>query len=294
MTEIQQRLAELGSGFNLPEVRALYAPLLAQQARDGVQLHADLAYGEHPRHHLDVYQPEGAAAGTLPVLVFLHGGGFIRGDKAHKANIGWHLARHGVIAVLPNYRLAPDGHWPCGPEDVVAAVAWAREHIAALGGDAARLVLMGESAGAAHVAAAALIQRFGLHRGAGIRGAIVCSGPYNAQLERLARRAFGVATPDPRNDAYFGTDDAQALAAVSISAQVDAAPFPLLISFTERDLLPMQVQAGDLFSRLSTQHGFTPELLCVPHHNHFSQTQAVNTGDHSLSGPVLDFIARHA
>jgi acetyl esterase len=293
LTAIHQQLADLGNGFNLPQVQALYAPLLAAQPTDGVQRHDNLPYGDNERQVLDVYQPT-AFTGPRPVLVFLHGGGFIRGDKGHKANVGWLLARQGVVAVLPNYRLAPAHHWPSGPEDVAAVLRWLQQHIGGLGGDAQRIVLMGESAGAAHVAAACLMSRFGVHQGAGIRGAILASGPYNARLERLSRQAFGVDTPDPRNDAYFGTDDVQALSACSTALQVDVAPFPVLISMAERDLVQMQVQAGELFARLTVNHGFTPELLHIRHHNHFSQTQAINTGDTSLSGPVLDFIARHA
>lgn len=286
---IRARLAALGSGFNLPEVQALYEPLLARQPTEGVLHMASQRYGSHARQVLDVYRPAAEAA-ARPLLLFFHGGGFVRGDKAHKANIGWHLARQGVVTLLPNYRLAPEHRWPAGPEDVAAALAWAREQAHGLGADPNRIFLMGESAGAAHVAAASLLTRFGVQ---GIRGAILTSGPYNARLERLSREAFGIATPDPRNDAYFGTDDADALAAMSIALQVDASPFPLLISYAERDLLQMQVQAGELFARLSGQHGFAPELRFIRHHNHFSQTQAVNTGDDSLSGPVLDFIARH-
>ena len=72
------------------------------------------------------------------------------------------------------------------------------------------------------------------------------------------------------------------------------APLPLLISYAERDLLQMQVQAGELFARLTTGHGFEPELLCVRDHNHFSQTVAIGSGDSSVAGPLLDFIRRHA
>lgn len=288
---IAARLAELGSNAALPDVQALYAPLLARQATEGVLHVASQRYGAHERQVLDVYRPTADAAAPRPLLLFFHGGGFIRGDKAHKANIGWHLARHGIVTVLPNYRLAPEDRWPAGPEDVAGAVAWARAHAASLGADPQRIVLMGESAGAAHVAAAVLLRRFGLDD---LRGAILASGPYNARLERLSRAAFGVATPDPRNDAYFGTDDPDALAAMSIVEQVDAAPLPLLISYAERDLVQMQVQAGELFARLAGRHGFRPELQVIAQHNHFSQTLAVNTGDASLSGLMLDFIARHA
>ena len=282
----------MGSGFCLPAAQALYGPLLQRQPCQGVTRQTDLAYGPHPRQRLDAYAPEDVSA-PLPVVVFLHGGGFVRGDKQDRANIGWYLARHGLMAVLPNYRLAPESRWPSGPEDVAAVVAWLADQAAALGGDARRLVLVGESAGAAHVAAAVLMRRFGVDAQAGVRAAALLSGPYDARLERLARPAFGVPTPDPRNDAYFGTDDHAALAACSIIDQVDAAPLPLLISFAQCDLLAMQIQAGALFARLVGQHGFAPELLRVPAHNHFSQTLAVNTGDETLSGPLRAFIGRH-
>ncbi len=292
--EFALRLRALGAGFNLPQVQALYAPLLAAQPKGGVQVHQDERYGVHERHALDIYQPTAAASGPRPVLVCVHGGGFIRGDKAAKANAGYRFAREGFVTVAPNYRLAPDSRWPSGPQDVAAVVHWLAEHAGRFGGDPWRIVLMGESAGAAHVAAAVLQRRFGVDTAAGVRGAILASGPYHARLERLARAPFGVDTPDPRNDAYFGTDDATALTSVSIVEQIDAKPLPLLISYAERDLLQMQVQAGDLFARLTAQHGFQPELLCVRDHNHFSQTVALNTGDESLAAPVSDFVRRHA
>jgi acetyl esterase/lipase len=291
---IAARLRELGAGFNLPQVQDLYASLLAEQPTDGVRVHPDQRYGAHERHTLDIYEPTADASALRPVLVCVHGGGFIRGDKSAKANAGWCFARQGLLTVLPNYRLAPQSRWPSGPEDVASVVSWLGQHASHFGGDPRRIVLMGESAGAAHVAAAVLMRRFGVDAAAGVRGAILASGPYNARLERLARQAFGVASPDPRNDAYFGTDEAAQLAAASIVEQINAQPLPLLISYAERDLVQMQVQAGELFARLASQHGFTPELLCVPDHNHFSQTVAINTGDDSLAGPVVDFVRRLA
>lgn len=288
------RLRALGAGFNLPQVQDLYAPLLARQPKDGVRVHADQRYGAHERHTLDIYEPTTPSVTPRPVLVCVHGGGFIRGDKAAKANAGYCFARQGIVTVTPNYRLAPESRWPSGPQDVAAVVRWLGEHVGRFGGDPRRVVLMGESAGAAHVAAAVLLRRFGVSAAEGVRGAILASGPYHARLERLARAPFGVDTPDPRNDAYFGTDDAASLSACSIVEQVDAEPLPLLISYAERDLLQMQAQAGELFARLTARHGYTPELLCVRDHNHFSQTVALNTGDDSLAAPVADFVHRHA
>jgi acetyl esterase len=285
--DFARRLRDVGN--DLPAVAALYEPLLAQQDRSGVRVHTELPYGPHTRHRLDVSQPEGPApAGGWPVLVFLHGGGFIRGHKGHRANLGVFMAQQGFVAVLPNYRLAPDEHWPCGPQDVAAVWQWLQRHGPQWGADAQRVVLMGESAGAAHVAAATLMRRF-QPEGWRIAGAVLLSGPYNARLEGLSRPQFGIATPDPRNEAYFGPDPA-AWDAASIVDHIDAAPLPLWISWTEWDLLQMQVQAGELFARLVSRHGFQPRLTVLPQHNHFSQGYTFGTADTTLSAPLLAFL----
>lgn len=285
--ELAQRLREVGN--DLPAVAALYEPLLADQDRSGVRCHVDLIYGDHARHRLDVYQPEQTPPKQgWPVVVFMHGGGFVRGNKEHRANIGWYLAQQGFVTVLPNYRLAPESQWPSGPEDVVGVWRWVQEHGAAYGGNPDGVVLMGESAGAAHVAAAALRSEL-QPDGWRIRGAVLLSGPYNARLEGKARAQFGIATPDPRNEPYFGTDKSQWDRASTVD-HISAKPFPLLISYTEQDLIQMQVQAGELFARLVSEHGYSPDLLVVPSHNHFSQGFSFGTCDGSVSEPVVNFI----
>ncbi|KDB50712.1 hypothetical protein X805_36990 [Sphaerotilus natans subsp. natans DSM 6575] len=290
---IAARLRELGPGFNLPEVQALYAPLLRDQPREGVVRHEGLRYGGHERHQLDVFVPAGDGAGArCPVLVWFHGGGFIRGSRQARANVGWWGARQGFVTVLPDYRLAPESRWPSGPQDVAAVWAWLQAQAEALGGDPEAIVLAGESAGAAHVAAATLGRRF-QPEGWRPAGAALFSGPYNARLEGLARPQFGIATPDPRNEAYFGSDPADWDAA-SLVDHIDAAPLPLWISVAERDLLQMQVQAGELFARLVSRHGFAPELRLLREHNHFSAGHSFNTADETVSAPLADFVRRCA
>lgn len=255
---------------------------------DATPLPTDLAYGPHARQRLDVYRPAGAEG--APVLVFFHGGGFIRGDKRDRANVGTWGAVQGFVTVLANYRLAPDHRWPSGPEDVAEVWRFVREQAARWGGDPSRVVLAGESAGAAHVAAATLMTRF-QPAGWQIAGAALLSGPYNAGLEAAAPAALGIAQPDIRNNAYFGEDPSRWAQASTVD-QADAAPFPLLIAAAERDLRQMQVQAGELFARLVMQHGFSPELHWWAGHDHFTPGASLGSDDDTVSGPLAAFVRR--
>ncbi|WP_409488459.1 alpha/beta hydrolase [Pseudomonas promysalinigenes] len=279
-------------GNDFPNTHALYEPMLAQQVQAGVLVHRDVSYGPEPiRHTLDVYQPEtDPPAAGWPVLVFLHGGGFIRGSKEHRQNIGYFLAQRGYIAVLANYRLAPDSKWPSGPEDVVRIVQWANQEIAHYQGDAANIVLMGESAGAAHVAAATLISEFHPSDWS-IKGAILLSGPYNARLEGRAHAQLNISVPDFRNEAYLGTA-IETWGEAAIVDHISAKPLPLLIGYAEWDLLQMQIQASELFARLVCQHDFSPELQIWSGHNHYSQGYSFATADESISAKVMTFLAK--
>jgi acetyl esterase/lipase len=294
-----QQLADLirttGAVIDPPLVKGWYAPFRESQSREGAELRADIAYGDDERQKLDVYLPTAEATGDnangRPLLLFVHGGGFVRGDRRERANVGLRFARAGFVTVLPSYRLGPKDHWPAGAQDIAAAWAWAYANAQALGADPDRIYVAGESAGAAHVAAATLIQRLRPANVPAPRAAVLISGVYNVHLEKLARRQFGVPSPDPRNEAYFGSDFAS-YPAMSTVEQVDSAPFPLLITWAELDPPQMQIQAGELFARLTTQHGFDPDIAVIPNHNHLSQLEAINTVDDTLALKLLDFMQR--
>ncbi|ALK95439.1 alpha/beta hydrolase [Massilia sp. WF1] len=287
LRELEQIIRAAGPVIDPPAAKALYAPLLADMPLGGEVLR-DIVYGQDERQRLDVYLPLGEEK-AAPVVVFLHGGGFIRGDKADRAAVGHYFSRHGVLAILPNYRLGPRHRWPAGAQDASAVLEWARANVAQHGGNPDHIVLAGESAGAAHVAAATLIKRFHPDEGLKIAGAFLASGVYNAELELLAREQLGIATPDPRNEAYFGTDFAR-YRAMSTVELVNADPFPLAITYAELDPIQMQAQAGELFSRLVTRHGFAPRVAVIRNHNHLSQVYSINSGDEALAGPLLAFV----
>jgi triacylglycerol lipase len=289
--EIARILRERGPVIDVPGTKALYEPLLARQPREGVRCLKDVAYGRDSRHCLDVYLPEAAGAGPRPAMVFIHGGGFIRGDKSERANVAYEFAAEGYVVVLPNYRLGPAHHWPAGAQDVTSVLEWVAAHASELGVDPQRMLLVGESAGAAHAAASTLLRQLRPSQAAAPAGVALISGPHNARLEALARKQFGIATPDPRNEAYFGAD-LSAWDRMSTVDLVDADPFPLLITYAELDPPQMQVQSGELFARLVSRHGFRPALQVIRGHNHLSQLYSIGTGDDTLAGVLRAWMAR--
>jgi triacylglycerol lipase len=280
--DIAEALRHLGRVIDPPATARLYASVPRPEAGEAVDCLRDLPYGEDERHRLDVYRPRGLAPGQAPVLVFVHGGGFMRGDKAEREHIGLALARRGRVVVLPNHRLAPRHGWPAGAEDVAAVFRWVQRHAATHGGDAGRIWLAGESAGATHVAWALLASRFLGGNRQGLAGGFLVSGTYHPWLEHQAAQALGMAADDPRNRAHFGADPGL-WRERSLVRRIDVAPFPLWLSYAALDPPQFQVATGELMARLVADHGFSPYLRIIEGHNHLSQIHSVGTGDHSLS-----------
>ncbi|WP_426493548.1 alpha/beta hydrolase [Hymenobacter sp. 102] len=125
----------------------------------------DTAYSA-TRHRLDVYTPRKKASGPLPVVIFMHGGSWNSGSKNLYTFIGRRLARQGIVAVILNYRLAPQVRVPQMADDCARALAWTVAHIGEYGGDARRVFLMGHSAGGGLAALLAtdddLLRRWGM------------------------------------------------------------------------------------------------------------------------------------
>lgn len=109
------------------------------------------APGGGSRHTLDVFYPDTMLKEGRPVVIFVHGGTWMVGDKNFFGlyrGVGKFLARHGVVAVLINYRLSPGVKHPEHVKDVALAYAWTHKNIGKYGGDRNRIVLAGHSAGA--------------------------------------------------------------------------------------------------------------------------------------------------
>lgn len=168
----------------------------------------ELAYGPGERQRCDVYRPLDATGkplpGPLPLVVFVHGGSWMSGDKKLYRWVGQALAQQGFVAVLANYGLMPSVRFPDFAKDVAAAVAFAHKHAADWGGDPSRLFLMGHSAGAHLTALVTYDGRYLARHGltpALIAGFIGLSGPYDFQLNTPLLRGTFAGTPERERDA---------------------------------------------------------------------------------------------
>jgi triacylglycerol lipase len=278
---VRDRIAEMGPHFN-PEIlkatRALYRPLLPE-APEGVSVERDIPYGPDERQRLDLYAP--AAAAALPVLVYVPGGGFVGGNKRDEdgfyANIGLHFAEHGFLVLVMNYRLAPKHTWPAGSEDVGRAVAWAREHAAAHGGDPGRIAIFGQSAGASHVLTWLFDPVF---KGAKpVAAVILSSGFYRLAGDELP----------PNVKAYFGSDRSQ-YETRSPLTHVRRTELPLLLMVSELDPAFLAAPTFELAAKLTGENGRPPRLLWLAGHNHVSQVLSIGTPDNQAANLVLDLL----
>jgi acetyl esterase/lipase len=100
------------------------------------------------RHRLDVYQSRLAPTGKAPVMVYIHGGAWMIGEKREQGKpMMYELVARGWVCVAINYRLSPKATWPDHIVDAKRAVAWVKEHIDQHGGDPAFVAVSGGSAG---------------------------------------------------------------------------------------------------------------------------------------------------
>ncbi len=188
----------------------------------------DIAYGSDPRQTLDVYAPEGAA--DAPVAIFWYGGSWAYGSKAQYRFVAEALVRRGFVVVLPDYRLTPAIRFPAFVDDAAAAVDWTLANIGRFGGQDARVLLIGHSAGAYNATMAVLARKVPLPR---IAGVVAISGPadFDPKKGRALLAAFGHVEDNTTT---------QPLALARARGTGDLPPFLLLHGETDVVVAPRQ------------------------------------------------------
>lgn len=277
---LRAAVARLGAQFNADvatATRDIYRDTLDLSA--AAVERADLSYGLHARHRVDLYAPVNPRA----VIVFVHGGGFVAGDKnadgAYYVNVGRWLARQGVVALLPNYRLAPADPWPAGARDVAAVVAQCNTLLDSAGLVPRPIFILGQSAGASHVAswlfdAAAR----GLPTRPDVAGVLLMSGFYDPRAPL---------PPGPR--AYFGDDESLYPTRAPIGHVADPG-LPMWLSLAELDPPWIAAQTYALAAALTAVSARGPQFHWYEGHNHVSTVQSLGSPQTDGGEPMLGFI----
>jgi acetyl esterase/lipase len=228
-------------------------------------IHAGIPYGDHSRLLLDVHRPTDSR--PAPIVVFLHGGGWrsCGRDDAFHAPIGPTLARAGLLAVVPDYRLYPNVRFPSFVEDAARAVAWAKARADDFGGDSQRLVLAGFSAGA-HIAALLAYDRSflsacGLAAGA-VTGVCGLSGYYDFTTD-----------DDPFVERVFPAESLTYAAQPARHVSSDAPPSLLVHGLADGIVQPAQTDRLEAALRAA---GAAVRAMRLPDDDHHSYLQTMH------------------
>lgn len=272
-----------GNRFD-PEVLAgtvaHWAPRVNAQQHAGAPFIADVAYGEDPRHRIDLFPVKGRGA---PVVLFVHGGGFVAGDKQvappFYANVGRYFAAHGIVGACMNYRHAPTGGWPAASHDLERAAHWLLGRCDLYGGDPARFVVIGQSAGACHVATWLFDPAFAGGARDRVKAAVLMSGFYEAVAPLSAGQA-----------AYFG-DDPALYAQRSPLTHARAPAHPVLVTQAEFDPQDLRRQAAALADALA-RGGKPPQVADLADHNHVSPLMSLGSDDDTVGLMLRRFVSQ--
>ena len=283
------RLRALGRDFTPAQMmatREILAPRAPRPDPAHCKITRDAPYGEDSRHRLDVFAPLNSRGAARPVFVFVHGGGFVQGDKGAADapfynNVGAWAVAQGYVGVTLTYRLAPAHPWPAGSADLDLAIQWLHQNIAAQGGDPERIVLCGQSAGAVHVAGYLARHGAAPQSPACIAAAVLVSGIYDLSLVHS----------NPMHEAYYGSDRSRDAARSTLPSLV-ATAIPCLYVVCEFDPLEFQQQAARVVEETLKLRGHWPYLVYLAGHNHLSSVLQLGSDVDTLGPQLAQFIGQ--
>lgn len=198
-------------------VSSLLIALALVSAAEGQEVKRNIPYADpaQERQVLDVYAPR--AAKGLPVVFWIHGGGWQGGDKSGVQIKPQVAVEHGMVFVATNYRLLPHVEMETIVRDIAKSIRWVHEHIAEHGGDPQRLFVMGHSAGAQLAALICTDDRYLKAEGVSlaiIKGCVPVDGdtydvPAIIETAETRRRVHGLPQAKFGHREKFGNDSAK-------------------------------------------------------------------------------------
>jgi len=189
--------------------------LISKTFAQDVQKNIPYVTGGHERQVLDVYSPTGAK--NLPVVFWIHGGGWQTGDKSSVQLKPQAFLDKNFVFVSTNYRLLPDFDMGTIIRDIAKSIHWVHDNIAKHGGDPNRLLVMGHSAGAQLAALVSIDDRYLKAEGVpltSIKGCVPVDGdtydvPAIIETAETRRRVHGQPMPKFGHREKFGNDPAK-------------------------------------------------------------------------------------
>ena len=267
-------------GVAAAETSGLYADQQRTYDLDEIEVVSNISYGPHERNLLDVHtDTRRNDDDAKPVVMYFHGGGFVRGNKDGNRNVADYFASLGLVGVNATYRLVPDAKWPDGANDVGAALAWVRDNIAEYGGDPGMIFVIGKSAAAAHAATYAFrpdVLKPGIPAAAGV---ILISGGYGADTDRAS---------GARVD-YFG-EDLSRWPHISTIGNVERTDIPVMFTISEFDNPGTEASMVQLVAEVTAKSGSMPRVVQLIGHNHYSPNPSIGTQDTQVSAAILQFV----
>lgn len=254
----------------LAEDLALSVPV--QQSRNA---RLNVRYGPGARQVLDIFP---ARAANAPILVWIHGGYWRALSKDHYSFIAPPFLAAGAAVVLINYDLCPNVDLPTLLAQTRAALHWVRVHAAEMGGNADRLVLAGNSAGA-HICAMALQYSDAADCApiSAIRAAAFITGIYDlSPIPRIQVRDEVHLTPDQ-------------ILGLSPLALPITHPLPSVVA-VGADEPEMWIEQSEMYHARLVAAGSVSKYLCIPGRHHFSITRDLANAEAPLTRAMIGLL----
>jgi acetyl esterase/lipase len=247
--------------------------VLDRHAPDGTIVTVGIRYGDEPEAVLDLTR-SATATGPRPLVVWIHGGGWIGGSKDELLGYAKQLAAAGYTVATPDYPRAPEHRYPAPPREVMRALGHLLGRADELGIDPDRVVLAGDSAGAQIAAqVAALVTTPGYADEVGIaptiaperlRGAVLACGPYDRDLALASGTKDGRRLVRAIMWAYSGARSPRRdprLASWSVTEHLSPAFPPTLVTVGSAD--PLRAHS-ELLARRLTEQGVAVDTAFWP------------------------------
>lgn len=238
--------------------------------------------GASNKDKLDLYLPRGGK--RFPVIVSIHGGALVEGDKSSQEFVGQRFAAAGIGTAVINYRLSPGVSHPAHVQDVAAAFAWVKRFIGEFGGRADNVFVIGHSAGGYLAALLGTDGRYlAAHRlgPSDIRGIVSVSGFF--WVDRVA--------PD-RPKSVWGADKSAWIEA-SPAQHVGPGLAPLLLLYADGDDPARRRQNLDMSRAARAVGNERVELGCVGERDHLSLWNRLYAPGDQVAERIIGFVRKN-